>query len=315
MFASAAEPTEHSAGASITPGSHISSLIEKVLEYRFLGSVTAELLRRGLAFEVLRSDVDSHGHDLVIEATGVVRHIQLKAMIAEGKRAGVTINSRLSRKPSACVIWMTYNPDAFELLSFGWFGGAPGEPLPSLGKQQGRHTKSDASGLKALRPLHRIVKRRQFTWVADVRILVDLLFGIPPAAGIVLLYDHLREREQSGALQSSFAADVASGMFSTIPDDLTFNSAVELAHIIDGYRLADRLGIEDPIAFAERQFLTAQQKGAWANNPAILWICLFLEHRRWRQAAGLEPDEKTLLVLDKLARQLVTALKIRRAPH
>ena len=49
-----------------------------MLEYHLSGAVTSELLLRGQSFELLRTDCDRDGYDLVIEANGVIRHIQLK---------------------------------------------------------------------------------------------------------------------------------------------------------------------------------------------------------------------------------------------
>lgn len=95
-----------------------SSAREKVLEYRFLADLTAELFLRDMGFDVLRSDVDALGHDLVIEANGVIRHIQLKAMYRGGKRTRLTANIRLAARPSGCIVWMIYDPVTLGLVSF-----------------------------------------------------------------------------------------------------------------------------------------------------------------------------------------------------
>jgi hypothetical protein len=108
--------------------SHRSSVLEKALEYRFLADLSAELLRRGMEFDVLRGDVDHQGYDLVVEANGVVRHIQLKAMVKGGKRADVNVNVKLADKPSGCVVWMRYDPETLAIGPFAWLGGDAGEP-------------------------------------------------------------------------------------------------------------------------------------------------------------------------------------------
>jgi hypothetical protein len=51
-------------------------------------------------FEILRSEVDSHGYDLVIEASRNICHIQLKALRNGGKRSDVALSTRLAAKPS-----------------------------------------------------------------------------------------------------------------------------------------------------------------------------------------------------------------------
>ncbi len=162
--------------------SHRSSAIEKVLEYQFLSILTRELMHRDAEFEVLRGDVDGSGHDLVVEAEGVLRYVQLKAMVKGGKRANVSINTKLARKSSGCVVWMTYDPGTFELGSFRWLGGAPGEPLPALGDRIAKHSKGNAAGIKAERPGHRIVPAGQFETLATISELADRLFG--PVKGI-----------------------------------------------------------------------------------------------------------------------------------
>ena len=157
--------------------SHLSSAREKVLEYRFLAEVTAELYRRGLEFDVLRSDVDALGHDLVMEANGIIRHIQLKTTYRGGKSARVTSNIRLATRPSGCLIWMIYDPHTLDITAFRWFGGVPGAALPDLGKRVAKHSRGNAGGTKNERPAHRVLPRRVFASIGDIAALVDQLFG------------------------------------------------------------------------------------------------------------------------------------------
>ena len=156
---------------------HRSSPREKVLEYRFLADVTAELYRRGVVFDVLRSDVDALGHDLVIEANGIIRHIQLKTTYCGGKSARVTSNIRLATRPSGCLIWMIYDPHTLDITAFRWFGGVPGAALPDLGTRVAKHSRGNAGGTKNERPAHRVLPRRAFVPVGNIAALVDQLFG------------------------------------------------------------------------------------------------------------------------------------------
>ena len=65
-----------------------SSCLEKVLEHRFVAELTTCLWLAGCRdVEVLRSEVDAHGYDLVVEARGILRHIQLKSMVRGGQEA------------------------------------------------------------------------------------------------------------------------------------------------------------------------------------------------------------------------------------
>jgi hypothetical protein len=154
-----------------------SSILEKVLEHRFIAEISTALWCKGISdFEVLRSEVDSRGYDLVVEARGKQRHIQLKALRRGGKRRNVTLSKRLAEKPSGCVIWMVYDPETLATGPFLWLGGSPGEPLAELGERVARHTRGNAKGEKAPRAGHRVVKKSAFKKVANVSDLVDALF-------------------------------------------------------------------------------------------------------------------------------------------
>ncbi len=283
---------------------HGSGLVEQVLEYQFLAALTPELLRRGMRFEVLRGDFDLDGHDLVIEAGGTMRHIQLKGMALGGRTARVPVNTRLGTKPSGCVVWMGYDPQSFAITGWRWFGGLPGERLPDMGERIARHTRANSAGVKAERPHIRMLTARQFTQLPDIAALADQLFGAPATASLL---QHLQE---TGADVSSepWLPAVQVGVFSAIPQDLDWNSSVHLAHLIDGYALAQGLGLGDPMAYADQQLQAATATGRWRGDAAALWITLFLEHRRWRFSAPFGPDPAMTSLLDGLVHQLRTAL-------
>jgi hypothetical protein len=60
----------------------------------------------------------------------------------------VSIAKSLANKPSGCVVWIRIQRD-LEMGPFFWFGGAPGEPLPSIEEfpaHYGRHTIKMANG-------------------------------------------------------------------------------------------------------------------------------------------------------------------------
>jgi hypothetical protein len=293
------------------PSYHASSLLEKVLEHRLLAALTTELWCRGVRdFEVLRGEVDAQGHDLVFEVAGLVRHAQLKAMVRGGKRRDVGVSLALARKPAGCVIWMIYDPDTLELGPFLWFGGEPGEPLPPPGDRVVRHSKGNAAGEKMERAGHRLVSRSRFATLETVCELVDALFGTPGARRVepdqlALLREQLERSEPVQA--PAWVARVREGDFGALPADLSFETSVELAHLIDGYGLVPQAGWGDPFAFADERLERASCQGWWAGGPAELWACLFLEHRRWRMA-NRDPDPEQEEVLDRLCRQLRASL-------
>ena len=59
-------------------------------------------------------------------------------------------------RPSACILWIYFNSDTLLLGPFLWFGGAPGEKIPTLGEKVATHTKHNAQGKKGARPGHRV---------------------------------------------------------------------------------------------------------------------------------------------------------------
>lgn len=117
-----------------------SVLREKVIERAFLAELSRSLLLDlAMPFEVLRSEFDAFGYDVVIEANRVLRHIQLKATVASGSRAHVDVQLALADKPGGCVVWVFVDRETLRLGPFLWYGGEPGQPLPLLGDRAVRH--------------------------------------------------------------------------------------------------------------------------------------------------------------------------------
>lgn len=143
-----------------------------------MGDLLRCLWRKGVRdIEVLRTEVDRSGYDLVLEANGILRHVQFKASHRLAKTAALTIHVNLLRKPSACVIWIQFDPESMELGPYLWFGGPVGERLPPLGDVIARHSKANSEGFKGERPNHRIVKRARFEVLATIEDVARRLFG------------------------------------------------------------------------------------------------------------------------------------------
>lgn len=154
-----------------------SVLREKVIEHTFLAELARCLvLDLGLPFEVLRAEFDAFGYDLAIEANRVLRHVQLKATTAEGKRAHVDVQLALAEKPGGCVVWIFVDPRTLVLGPFLWFGGPPGQPLPDLGERAVRHTRGDAAGQKKMRSGLRRLPKGMFQRFDDVADLAKAMF-------------------------------------------------------------------------------------------------------------------------------------------
>lgn len=176
------EPAAIGAAMGLTDPSNSaqSSSREKVLEHLFVGDLLRCLWRHGTHdIEVLRAEVDKGGYDLVLEANGVIRHVQLKSSHRTATTREVGVNINLARKPCGCVLWIQFDPATLELGPFLWFGGEPGCRLPSLGDRIGRHTKGDRTGHKAERPNIRVLSRSQFQSLPSIDAVARALFGAP----------------------------------------------------------------------------------------------------------------------------------------
>ncbi|HEY0016643.1 MAG TPA: hypothetical protein VGC13_10005 [Longimicrobium sp.] len=83
-----------------------SSYREALLEHLLAGEIMRSLWLSGVhRMEVLKPQVDDGGYDLLMEANGIVRHIQLKASHRFSSTAQVSVNLRLLEKPSLVDVW------------------------------------------------------------------------------------------------------------------------------------------------------------------------------------------------------------------
>lgn len=166
-----------------------SAFYEQLVEHVFISEVLQELWYRfGQTVEVLRSEVDASGYDVVFECNGIVRHVQLKTSKVGGKTARQKINVALAEKPSGCVVWIIREEDQATCrmtLSYRFFGNNAGSPLPCLADYPpAKHTKGNKDGLKAERPAIRVVPIRDFAKINTTTDLVTRLFGLDSPIGI-----------------------------------------------------------------------------------------------------------------------------------
>lgn len=155
-----------------------STLRERIVEHVFVGDALRRFWQRGITdVEVMRSEFDAGGYDLVMSHGKVIRHIQFKTMMEGGRTASTKIGIKLMEKPSGCVIWIVIDSN-LNLRSFLWFGGNPGEALLDISELKvAKHTKANAEGIKAERPNHRIVPRGRFERLDTLDEVLDKLFG------------------------------------------------------------------------------------------------------------------------------------------
>jgi hypothetical protein len=155
-----------------------STLRERIVEHVFVGDVLRTLWRRGVTdVEILRSEFDAHGYDVVMSRGSVVRHIQFKTQ----KDRAIKVSLALGEKPSGCVIWIGID-EHLNLKHFRWFGGLPGQPLPEIKdfKVAQRETRNKA-GERPDRRNHRMVPKRAFQVLETIDDVIEHLFGKIPA--------------------------------------------------------------------------------------------------------------------------------------
>jgi len=158
----------------VNPHSYYSSRREKLLESLFAGEVLRELWRREIyEVDLLHSDIDASGYDIVLELQNGVRHIQLKAST---KRKLVVANAKISDRPSGCIIVMIVSEDTLNFKEFLWFGNELSKPCSDIRRfPKARHTKGDSTGIKAKRQDTYKVSVGKFERVTSFELLVDKL--------------------------------------------------------------------------------------------------------------------------------------------
>jgi hypothetical protein len=96
--------------------------------------------------------------------------VQLKSSFTGARRSDVTASIKLLDRPSACILWIFFDPDTLLLGPFLWFGGAAGEKIPPLGEKIAKHTKPNAMLEKADRPAHRVIPKSRFAKLETIEV-------------------------------------------------------------------------------------------------------------------------------------------------
>jgi hypothetical protein len=128
-----------------TSHSIYSTLRERTIEHVFLGKALQWLWQHKVwDMEVLRSEFDAGGYDLVMSRGSIVKHIQLKTTLVNGKTANIKASLKLMGKPSGCIIWIFVN-SKLEIDHCRLLRNIPGKPLFD---NEAKHTKGNAQGKK-----------------------------------------------------------------------------------------------------------------------------------------------------------------------
>lgn len=169
-----------------SPAQHYqhSSYRERLIEHLFLGELLKlSWFNHDCALEVAQPEVDNSGYDVICEAGGVIRHIQLKTSVRGATTDEQKVHVKLATKPSGCVIWIYFDPVTLALGPFLFYGGLAGEKLPQLPDVIAKHTKGNAAGDKTERINHRVVRASGFKKVVSITELYAILFTRPGGAG------------------------------------------------------------------------------------------------------------------------------------
>lgn len=162
-----------------------STLRERIVEHVFVGEALRTLWRKGVVdVEVLRSEFDAHGYDLVLGRGPVVRHVQFKTG-SSAKPGDVSVSMALASKPSGCVLWIKVSPE-LDMGPFFWFGAAPGQSLPLIDAYASpRRATHNKDGERPLRKNHRLIPGKDFQRLETMDQVLEALFGTvisePPA--------------------------------------------------------------------------------------------------------------------------------------
>src|SRR5258705_12972455 len=134
-MAQPAQPAEPIA-AKIEPSVHSSdsSLREQALGHVFLGQLLTSMWQSGARdSEVLKSEVDRGGYDVVLGANGIIRHVQLKSSFRGSKVREGDFSTKLLRKTGGCILWLEFDCESLAIQRFYWVGGQGGTRLAGSG--------------------------------------------------------------------------------------------------------------------------------------------------------------------------------------
>ena len=153
-----------------------SSLRENIVEHLFVGLALKELWAHGIVdVEILRSEFDAFGYDLVISRGNLVRHVQLKSGTSLKR---ISVSRLLAERQSGCVIFVGLD-DSLNMTSFWFYGSGAGSPLPAIDQlKTTKRATANSEGSKPLRLNHRDVPPSSFVELANMSALLKMLLGV-----------------------------------------------------------------------------------------------------------------------------------------
>ena len=122
-----------------------SRFFENLLEHRFAFDLARQLVldEKPRLLNIMRSEVDAFGVDLVLSVADVSRHVQMKTRSGSPPANAYSISEALWSISGGCDVWMRYDPTSLEPTSYNLFG----LPMPSIGG----YPKSDRAGFRMVK--------------------------------------------------------------------------------------------------------------------------------------------------------------------
>lgn len=118
-----------------------SRFFENLLEHRFLFDLRRHLVLADppRLLNVLKSEVDAFGFDLVLAVAGRSLHVQMKTRSGAPPPNAYDLPESLWEYQDDCAIWMLYDPAALEPISYYVLGlpMPPAERFPPSRKRAG----------------------------------------------------------------------------------------------------------------------------------------------------------------------------------
>jgi hypothetical protein len=122
-----------------------SRFFENLLEHRFAFDLARQLVlsEKPRLLNIMRSEVDAFGVDLVLSVAGTSRHVQMKTRSGSPPANAYAISEAIWSIANGCVVWMRYDPTSLEPTSYNLFG----LPLPPMGD----YKLADRSGFRMVK--------------------------------------------------------------------------------------------------------------------------------------------------------------------
>lgn len=159
-----------------------SSFIEKMIEHTFVSEMLQEAwIRKGMQIEILRSEIDNSGYDIILCSNNINRYVQLKTSDVSARTNMQNINTALLKKENGCVVWIVRHENLESgryRFSYRYFGAPIGSDFPDTSKfRKAKHSRGNSLGVKNERPNILRVPRSSFKEIPDSQSLLEILFG------------------------------------------------------------------------------------------------------------------------------------------